>query len=153
MAARVAGDDEDRGARRIESAEPRRLALGRSIQALLAEFIEECVRLPAQLLELLHDFLERRINGRVIDRLAAPVEQRLPLMDRIGRAVQHLLQAALDDRQVPGDPHRVIAAPWPGAQERGILHPAQVRHALVAELQDSADGIQRLHRFTSHLDP
>ena len=75
------------------------------------------------------------------------------MVHRIGRPVQHLVQAALDDRQVPGNPHRVIASPGPGAEERSILHPAQVRHAHIAELQDNPNGVQCLHGLTSPLDP
>src|SRR4051794_10324681 len=111
MAAGVAGDDDDRLPRRLEPAEPRRLALRRLIQALLADLVEERVRLGPQLFELLHDFVERRVVCGVIGGLAAPVEQRLPVVDRIGRPVQHLVQAALDHRQVPGNPHRVISTP------------------------------------------
>lgn len=112
MAARMAGDgDDERVTHRLEPDEPRRLRFRRLIQAVLAHLVEERMRLPPQTLELLNDFLERRVSRGVVDRLAAPVEQRLPLVGRIGRAVQHLLQSALDDLQVPGNPHRVIASP------------------------------------------
>src|SRR4051812_35735775 len=66
MAARVAGDDDDRLARRLESVEARRLAFGRPVQPLLAEFVEERVRLAPQLLELLHDFVERRVVRGIV---------------------------------------------------------------------------------------
>jgi hypothetical protein len=63
--------------------------------------------------------------------------------------MEHLLQTTLDDRQVPGDPHRLIASSWPGAYERTILHPAKLLHAHIAELQCNPNGVQCLHRFTS----
>jgi hypothetical protein len=60
-AARVASDNEDRGAHRLESAETRRLTLRRLIQTLLADFIEKCVRLFPQFSKLPQHFVERRI--------------------------------------------------------------------------------------------
>ena len=59
MATRMASDDDDRLARRLEPAEARRLALRRLIQALFANLVEERVRLGPQFLELLHDFVRK----------------------------------------------------------------------------------------------
>jgi hypothetical protein len=74
MADRLAGDNLDCGAHRFKSAEPGRLTLRWLIQTVLADFIEERMRLLPQPTERLHHYLEGRINGQVIDRLAAPVE-------------------------------------------------------------------------------
>ena len=74
MAARMAGDDYDRLARRLEPAEARRLALGRLVESLLAELVEKRVSLAPQLFELLHDFVERRVVRGIVGGLAAPVE-------------------------------------------------------------------------------
>src|SRR6185312_9668622 len=49
MATRMASDDDDRLARRLEPAEARRLALGRLVESLLAELVEERVSLAPQL--------------------------------------------------------------------------------------------------------
>src|SRR5262249_45426898 len=73
MAARMAGDDDDRPARRLEPAEARRLALGRLVESLLAELVEERVRPAPQLLELLHDFVERRVVRGVVGGVPSPL--------------------------------------------------------------------------------
>src|SRR4051812_33691113 len=67
--------------------------------------------------------------------------------------MQHLMQTALYDRQVPGDPHRVIPPPRPGAQERSVAHLGQVLHAHVAELQRGPNRIDCLHLRCSALKP
>ena len=90
MAARMARDHEDCRAYRLKPAEAWWLTFGRLIQALLANFFQKRVSLLSQSLEGLQYLVEWRIERSVIDRLASPVEQRLPMFDWIGRPAKQV---------------------------------------------------------------
>src|SRR5690348_14248145 len=71
------------------------------------------------------------------------------MLDRIGRTEENLMESALRYGQMSQDPHRVIAAKWPGLNKRGVLHRLQESNALVGKAERRTNGVHRFHCATS----
>ena len=112
MAARVARNNEDHRAHLLESgATPAVDGARRPIQTLLADFIQESVRLLPQFLELPQHFLERWIcRGSSTGSVCPSSNSGLP-RHLIGRVPLSTCCRRPRPPPVPGDPHRGDSPP------------------------------------------